>query len=692
MPEHADLLFEVGTEELPPGSLSRLSEALLGAFTEGLIQANLDHGPAQPYATPRRLGLEVARVALRQPDREVERRGPAVAAAFDANGRPTRAAEGFARSCGTDVGQLERLETPKGQWLVHRYREKGRSATELLPMVAEEALRRLPIPKRMRWGTSEAEFVRPVHWVVFLHGHEVVPCTLLDAGAGRATRGHRFLHPDPIEIAEPGEYVDALTQTGKVMPVFAQRREAIRRQVGVAAEQIGGHAVIDDDLLDEVAALVEWPVAIAGSFEEKYLAVPHEALILTMKKNQKYFPVVDDDQALIPHFITVANIESPQPELIRAGNERVIRPRLADAMFFWQQDGKRGLESHLETLKSIVFQQRLGSLYQKSERVAGLARRLAAPIGGDPVLAERAGMLSRCDLVTEMVFEFPEMQGFMGRYQAERDGEPVELARALAELYLPRFAGDDLPRTPTGQAIALADKLDTLVGIFGIGQKPSGDKDPFGLRRAALGVLRILIEGQLPIDLMESLEAAQGQLRSQVASSAAAEVFDFIIERLRGYYGDRGVPTRVFDAVSAVRPTSPADFDRRIRAVMAFNALPEAESLAAANKRTRNILRKAEGSVPSRFDADLLIDPAEQALGAELRPERLTELGQILGDGADYVEFLTRLAHFREPVDRFFDEVMVMVEDPQLRRNRLALLRTLSDLFSRVADISRLQA
>ncbi len=690
MSETADLLFELGTEELPPAALKGLSEALRAEFLRGLEAAGLDHGEVTAYATPRRLALLARECALSQPDRKIRRKGPAVNAAFDAEGRPTKAAEGFARSCGTTVEQLGRMKTDKGEWLVHEVEEKGRSAAELLPEIARQALDRLPVPRRMRWGDSDAQFVRPVHWLLFLHGDRVVPCTLLEAPAGATTRGHRFHHPEPLAVESPAEYAALLEEKGKVIAHFETRRARIREQVERAAEALGGRPDLDPELLDEVTALTEWPVAITGGFEERFLEVPQEALILTMKKNQKYFPLFDAEGRLMNHFITIANIDSPRPELIAEGNERVIRPRLADAMFFWEQDGKRRLEDHLEALKGVIFQQKLGTLYDKSVRVAELARWIAGRTGADPDLAHRAGLLGRCDLMTEMVYEFPEMQGIMGRYQALRDGEPEAVARALEELYLPRFSGDRLPATPVGVAVSLADKADTLVGIFGIGQRPTGEKDPFALRRAALGLLRILSEHSLTIPLRELLEQARRLLEGRLSEAEVVEaVHAFLLERLRGMLADQGVPAPLFEAVAAVEPATVPDFLARVEAVRRFLELPEAESLAAANKRIRNILRKADQEIPGSVDPEQLQAPEEQALLEALtRKEAAVE--PLLAQG-DYTAALRELAELREPVDRFFDEVMVMVEAPALRRNRLALLHRLHALFRRVADISRLQ-
>jgi len=691
MADTADLLFELGTEELPPVALKRLSEALCREFVAGLERENLTFGEVQTFAAPRRLALLIKDCATAQPDRQIERRGPAVQAAFDADGQPTKAAEGFARSCGTSVDQLDRLVTDKGEWLMYKVQQTGKPAAELLPAIAEQALNRLPIPKRMRWGASDAQFVRPVHWLLFLHGDAVVDCTLLEAQAGRSSRGHRFHHPKAIEIGRPDEYAAKLQETGFVVADFEARKEKIRTQVMQTAEALGGTAVIDDQLLDEVTALNEWPVPIAGAFDERFLEVPHEALILTMKKNQKYFHLVNAKGELMNHFITIANIDSPKPELIKEGNERVIRPRLADAMFFWEQDGKRRLEDHIPSLANVVFQQKLGSMLEKSERVSALAATIAGQIGGDLELARRAGMLSRCDLMTEMVGEFGDMQGIMGRYQAKRDGEPAELAQAMDEFYMPRFSGDRLPESMTGIAISLAEKLDTLVGIFGIGMKPTGDKDPFALRRAALGALRIMRERELPLNLRQLLQAARDGLGDKIEADDVVDVvYDFMIERLKGIYHDRGIPVNVFEAVAAVKPESTADFDRRINAVVAFGKLPEAESLAAANKRIRNILRKSGASAPGQVDPSLFENDEEQALFDKISA-KLEEVKPLL-DGFDYEAILITLADLKEPVDRFFDEVMVMADDQAIRNNRLALLYSLSALFLGVADISRLQS
>jgi len=688
MTQNCDLLIEIGTEELPPKALKTLSEVFSDEVVHGLANAGLAPKGHQGYAAPRRLAVLVQDIAPRTPEREMERRGPAVAAAFDDEGNPSKALQGFARSCGVEIEQLSRQETDKGAWMVYRYTETGQDAAELIPEIVRQALHKLPIPKRMRWGAGAEEFVRPVHWVVMLLGDAVIEAEILGVPAGRETRGHRFHYPDALYIEQPADYATLLETRGHVVADFAQRQAAIRVQVESLAHELGGRAVIEDDLLDEVTALVEWPVAVAGSFEARFLDVPAEALISTMQDNQKYFPVVDGNGKLLPHFITVANIDSRDVKQVRVGNERVIRPRFADAEFFWKEDRKRKLESHLESLKTVVFQQKLGTVYDKVKRVEKLAEHIATLLNASPNLARRAALLSKCDLQTSMVGEFPDLQGIAGRYLATLEGENAEVALALDEQYLPRRAGDALPAGPIAQSLALADRIDTLVGIFTIGQGPTGAKDPFALRRAALGVLRTLIEQALPLDLLELLEYAAGILKERLpeAETQVGIVFDFMTERLRTYYLDRGIRHDVFDAVAAVRPTAPHDFDLRVRAVNTFLELPQAGALAAANKRIHNILRKQEIEAPSTIHFDHLVEPAEQALHARLQMLD-SEVGPLFEAG-DYTAALTRLAHLREEVDGFFDQVMVMAEDEALRNNRLALLNRLGALFLRTADLS----
>lgn len=690
MHETADLLVEIGTEELPPTALRRLSEAFARGVADGLGEQALTFKEISEFATPRRLALIISELATRQPDQAQVRRGPALAAAFSADGQPTKAAEGFARSCGVDVSNLQQESTPDGAWLVFRQLRPGRPTAELAVGVVEQALARLPIPKRMRWGAGEAEFVRPVHWVSMLLGDEPIQGSLFGLKIGRDTRGHRFHQPLALAIPNAAGYAELLRTQGRVEPSFDQRREMIRVQVEGLAAGAGGRAGLDPELLDEVTALCEWPTAILGRFDEGYLQVPREALIETMQKNQKYFPVFTAEGGLLPRFITISNIESRDPDQVRAGNERVIRPRFADAAFFWDQDRRRPLEAFCARLDQVVFQDRLGSLADKSARVAQIARHLAGVLGLDEELAARAGRLAKCDLMTHMIFEFPSLQGVMGRYYAEHSGEHPCVSVALEEQYLPRHAGDRLPQSDCGRVLALAEKLDTLVGIFAVGLRPTGVKDPYALRRAAIGLLRILIETPLELDLRELLDFTAEELRERVdARAAAGEVLAYVLERLKGYYQDQGIGADVVDAVLAVDVSVPSDIHRRILAVDAFRRLPEAAALTAANKRIRNILRKAEDKDTGPLDPRVLQGDAERRLAARLKVLE-TEIGDELA-ARDYSAALQRLAGLREEVDAFFEQVMVMVDDDGLRRGRLALLRSLEGLFLRVADISRLQ-
>jgi len=691
MSDTRDLLVEIGTEELPPKALRRLSLAFADSMGAGLEAVGLKPSKVLPYAAPRRLALLIADLPAGQQDQESVRRGPALGAAFDDEGCPTQAAIGFARSCGVPVEQLDQLETDKGSWLAYRVVQPGRPTPELVPELLRKALAALPIPKRMRWGDRADEFVRPVHWVVLLFGDEVIDADILGVRANRYTRGHRFHHPDPIYLGEPQAYLPMLETEGQVLADYAARREAIRAQVMEQAKLLDGRALIDDALLDEVTALVEWPVALSGRFDETFLQVPSEALISSMQDHQKYFPVVDAQGNLMPHFITVANLVSKDPSQIRAGNERVIRPRLADAAFFWNQDRKQPLEQRADGLRNMVFEKRLGTLFDKQQRVAPLAASIATAIGAEAAHAQRAAQLCKCDLLTSMVFEFPELQGVMGRYYALHDAEPQAVAEAIREHYLPRFAGDELPATATGQALALADRLDSLVGIFAIGQQPSGDKDPFALRRAALGLIRICIERRLDLDIEQLLNTAAQTFEAKVNAAAAVNtVFDYVMDRLRGYYQELGVESDIVDAVLVTRPTRPLDFDRRVQACRVFRDLPEAQSLAAANKRIGNILKKWDQAIPAVVDQQRLADAAEKQLA-----EQLTSVSKAvlpLMERGDYTPALKQLAALKEPVDAFFDSVMVMADDTALRDNRLALLQSLGNLFLRVADLSRLQS
>ncbi|MBB3184539.1 glycyl-tRNA synthetase beta chain [Halomonas fontilapidosi] len=682
------LLVELGVEELPPGAIDNLSDALAEGIRQGLAEAEIDFSETLALGGPRRLAVQVRELADKQPDREVERRGPALAAAFK-DGQPTRAAEGFARSCGVGVDELIHLENDKGTWLGYREQQQGEATTTLLPAIVEKAIGALPVPKNMRWGASRVEFSRPVHWLVMLYGSEVVEASALGLQSGRTTRGHRFHAPAPIDLAHADDYLGALEQAW-VLADRDKRRERIREQVLAEAEVQDATAVIDEELLVEVSGLVEWPVALTGSFDERFLEVPAECLISSMKANQKYFHLLDQQDQLKPLFITIANIDSHEPEQVIQGNEKVIRPRLADAAFFYDTDRRRPLADRAPELAGVVFQKKLGTLADKAHRSAAVAAFIAGRIDGDVAQARRAAELGKCDLVTEMVLEFPELQGIMGRYYAANDGEAAEVAQALEEQYLPRFASDAIPRTRTGLALALADRLDTLTGIFGIGQRPSGTKDPFALRRAAIGVINILVKGKLALDLRELLELAAAQHQElPYAEGLVDEVLTYMLDRFRAWARDEGIDTEVYLAVRARPVTQPLDFARRLRAVQGFSRREEAAALASANKRVSNILSKQQHDGSTEVEADLLQEPAEQALYEALASRR--EAVMPLFAEARYSEALDALAGLREPVDTFFDQVMVMAEDPAVRRNRLALLAGLQALFLEVADIALLQ-
>jgi glycyl-tRNA synthetase beta chain len=696
--ERRDLLVELGTEELPPKALSAMSHAFTEALRNGFAASGIVLGTVESFATPRRLAVLVRRVAAQQPDQLVRRRGPPVSVAFDAAGTPTRAASAFAASCAVGIESLGRERDARGtEYLTYEGTRAGQATRELLPGLVRTALDALPIPKRMRWGTLSEQFVRPVHWLVLLFGREVVPATLLGVSAGNTTRGHRFMAPRPLRLASAGVYAQTLLARGRVVAHFETRRDQIHSQITALAEQLGGRAIIDPALLDEVTALVEWPVALAGHFEERFLSLPREVLLATLQAHQRYFAIQTSDGALLPRFITIANIDSPQPELVRAGNERVVRPRLADAAFFWEQDRRAPLAAHRAGLDAVTFQAQLGSLGARTERVAALAHSIAARIGADTAHTARAAQLAKCDLLSAMVGEFPELQGTMGRYYARADGEPAPVAEAIAEHYLPRGAGDALPATRVGDAVALADKLDLLAGIFAIEQRPSGTRDPFGLRRAAIGALRILLEHRLELDLPAMLEQA---VRAQPLANLEArrealvrELYDYMMERLRAQYLERcaenGISTEMFEAVLACRPSSILDIDTRLRALVAFTARPEGASLAAANKRIANILRKSAGpTAPGALlpDAALLREPAERSLAEAL--QSLSEEVRAATQRRDYAGALDRLAALRPAVDAFFDQVLVNDPDAALRTNRLALLGALRALFSGIADFS----
>lgn len=683
-------LTEIGTEELPPKALRSLAESFAANLTAELAAANLTHGDVTWYAAPRRLAVKIAGLAESAADREVEKRGPAIAQAFDAEGKPTKAAEGWARGCGITVDQADRMVTDKGEWLLYRAVEKGNKAKELLADMVSRALAKLPIPKLMRWGDKETHFVRPVHTVTMLMGADVIPGEVLGITSDRVIRGHRFMGEAEFTIAHADEYPAILETRGKVMADYDARKAMIKRDAEKAALALGGVADLTDSLLEEVTSLVEWPVVLTAKFEEKFLAVPSEALVYTMKGDQKYFPVYDKNGNLMPNFIFVANIESSDPSQIIAGNEKVVRPRLADAEFFFKTDCKKRLEDNLPRLSTVLFQQQLGTLRDKTDRLEALAGWIADQIGADVNHATRAGLLAKCDLMTNMVFEFTDTQGVMGMHYARHDGESEDVALALKEQYQPRYAGDNLPSTPVSDALAIADKMDTLAGIFGIGQHPKGDKDPFALRRAALGVLRIIVEKGYNLDL-ETLTQEAVRLYGDKLTNAnvVTDVVDFMLGRFRAWYQEQGYAIDTIQAVLARRPTRPADFDARMKAVTHFRTLEEAAALAAANKRVSNILSKSDDALNDTVLASLMNAPEEIRLAAYVTDLK-TQLAPLYAEGK-YQEALTELASLREAVDAFFDSVMVMDKDDNIRRNRLTLLNELRNLFLGVADISLLQ-
>jgi glycyl-tRNA synthetase beta chain len=690
-----DFLVEIGTEELPPKALKTLSMAFTQGIEDGLKSASLNHGEVKAFASPRRLSVRISALDAQQADKEVEKRGPSKKAALDKDGNPSKAVLGFAQSLGIEPSQLEEMETPKGTWLVYRSIEAGQATKDLLIDIVAESLNKLPIPKRMRWGSQKVEFVRPLQWVVMLFDNQVIPGTILGIPTGNTTRGHRFHSQGLIEINDANNYEQLLLEQGKVIADYELRKEKIRQGVITVAKEHQGLAVIDEDLLDEVTSLNEWPVPLLGKFDERFLEVPTEALISSMKEHQKYFHMLDEKGAMMPNFITLANIESKDPKQVIEGNERVIRPRLSDAAFFFETDKKTKLEDRRDQLKKIVFQTKLGTVYDKSERVAVLAGKISEAIGGNASDAQRAGRLAKSDLVTEMVLEFTDLQGIMGYHYALNDGESKEVALALNEQYQPKFAGDDLPTTLTGCALSLAEKLDSLVGLFGINQPPTGTKDPFALRRAALGALRILVEKKLSLDLTDLITWAlesyqlQGQVAKLENKDVEQQLISYILDRFRARYDDEGVSIDIFLSVNARRPTQPLDFDNRIKAVDAFAKLPEAAALAAANKRVSNILAKQDADLSGlNLDQTLLTETAEQMLAQQL--QAISTKVMPLFDKGDYQSALSLLAGLQETVDTFFEEVMVMADDPAVKQNRLILLKQLSDLFLRVADISLL--
>lgn len=684
-----NFLAEIGTEELPPKALKKLATAFADNMEQELNQAGLSFESVQWFASPRRLAVKVLGLATAQPSKSVEKRGPAVSAAFDANGNPTPAAQGWARGNGISVDQAERLATDKGEWLVYRAVVEGQPTKNLLTSMVANALAKLPIPKPMRWADKTVQFIRPVHTVTLLLGDELISGEILGVASGRTLRGHRFLGTPEFEIQHADQYPQILREKGSVIADFEERKALILADSQAKATALGGVADIEESLLDEVTALVEFPTVLSATFEERFLAVPAEALVYTMKGDQKYFPIYGQDGKLLPHFIFVSNVNPADPRNIIEGNEKVVRPRLTDAEFFFKTDLKQRLEDQLPRLETVLFQQQLGTLRDKTARIEQLSGEIAAKIGADITQAKRAGLLSKCDLMTNMVFEFTDTQGVMGMHYARHDGEDEAVAVALNEQYMPRFAGDNLPHSLVACSVALADKIDTLTGIFGIGQHPKGDKDPFALRRAALGALRIIVEKKLPLDLVDLIQQSVNSYGDKLSNSAVLDdVVDFMLGRFRAWYQDEGFGVDVIQAVLARRPTKPADFDARVRAVSHFRTLESAQVLAAANKRVANILAKVDSEI-GEIDLNRCVEPAEKALAqAVISLQKGVE--PLIAKG-DYQSVLNQLADLRQPVDDFFNSVMVNSEDVALRQNRLAILNTLQQLFLQVADISLLQ-
>lgn len=684
-----NFLVEIGTEELPPKALKTLATSFADNVEAELNQAGLSFDKIEWFAAPRRLAVKVLNLATQQPSKEIEKRGPAVSAAFDAEGKPTKAAEGWARGCGITVEQAERIATDKGEWLIHRAKIEGQPTKNLLNDIVANVLAKLPIPKPMRWADKTVQFIRPVHTVTMLLGDELIEGEILGVASARTIRGHRFLGEKEFDIQHADQYPQLLREKGSVVADFNERKAEILAKSQAKATALGGVADIEESLLEEVTSLVEYPNVLAAKFEERFLAVPAEALVYTMKGDQKYFPIYDKDGRLLPHFIFVSNINPEEPTAIIEGNEKVVRPRLTDAEFFFKTDLKQKLVDRLPRLETVLFQQQLGTLKDKTDRIEQLAGEIAKQIGADEAKAKRAGLLSKCDLMTNMVFEFTDTQGVMGMHYARHDGEDEEVAVALNEQYMPRFAGDELPKSLVASAVALADKFDTLTGIFGIGQAPKGRADPFALRRAALGALRIIVEKNLPLDLEDLVKKSAALFGDKLTNqNVVADVVDFMLGRFRAWYQDEGIAVDVIQAVLARRPTRPADFDARVRAVSHFRTLDSAEALAAANKRVSNILAKA-GAAIGEINLTTCVEPAEKALAEAVLALR-TEVQPLIAQG-DYTTVLDKLANLRAPVDSFFDNVMVNAEDPALRQNRLAILNTLQGLFLQVADISVLQ-
>lgn len=683
-----NFLAEIGTEELPPKALKKLATAFAQNVEAGLKKADLTFDKVEWFASPRRLAVKVLGLATEQPSKVVEKRGPAVSAAFDAEGNPTKAAMGWARGCGIDVNEAQRVKTDKGEWLLHRATVEGQETKNLLCAIVAEALAGLPIPKTMRWGDKNEQFVRPVHTVTMLLGDELIPGSILGVPNARTIRGHRFLGESEFEIQHADEYPQILREKGQVWADFNERKAVILEKAQEKAAELGGVADIQEDLLEEVTALVEYPNVLMANFEERFLKVPAEALVYTMKGDQKYFPIYKEGK-LLPHFIFVSNIKPEDPSAIIEGNEKVVRPRLADAEFFFNTDLKQPLEANLARLETVLFQKQLGTLRDKTERLEALAGEIALEIHADQAKAKRAGLLSKCDLMTNMVFEFTETQGVMGMHYARANGEDEEVAAALHEQYMPSFAGDELPHSLVACSLALADKIDTLTGIFGIGQFPKGDKDPFALRRASLGVLRIIVEKKFALDLTDLVEKSRHLFGDKLTNeNVVNDVVDFMLGRFRAWYQEKGISVDVIQSVLARRPTKPSDFDARVRAVAHFRTLDAASALAAANKRVSNILAKVEGEI-GHIDLTLCVEPSEIALAQEVLALQ-KEVQPLIAEN-NYTAVLDKLANLRESVDTFFDNVMVNAEDEKLRQNRLAILKTLQELFLQVADISLLQ-
>lgn len=683
-----NLLFELGTEELPPNTLKTLSNALLENIKKGLIDADLQFSDSKAFSTPRRLAVIVHDLSESQPDKVVEKRGPSIQAAFDVEGEPSKAAEGFARSCGTTVEKLERKKTDKGEWLLYKHEVKGQTIESLIPEIIRKSINQLPIAKKMRWGSFTAEFVRPVHWAILIYGDRLIKTKVLNVQTGSVTKGHRFHAPQEIKINNPEEYEEYLCNQGKVVADFEKRKEIIRKAALKSAEQVSGIPHIEEELLEEVAALNEWPVPVIGKFDLRFLDLPSEVLITTMQKNQKYFPVVDENNHLLPYFITISNIESNRPEAIEQGNERVIRPRLADAEFFWKQDRKKPLKDRAADLSKIVFQKQLGTLADKTYRLEQLAEFICNCLQIDSVSAKRSALLSKTDLLTEMVGEFPGLQGTMGRYYALADGESSDVALALEEQYFPKQSGSPTPTSACGQVLSIAEKTDMLTGIFSTGMLPTGDKDPYALRRSALGLLRTVIENKLDLNIIDLIDFGLRQLKNEFDYEKTRRLLiEFIYDRFKGYCIELGYTVDEFEAVNSVHPGNPLDFIQRLAAVKEFRQLPEAESLSSANKRIRNILKKTD--VKPSGSISRLNEPEELQLWDAAKQSAVV-ISPLL-EKRNYQAALNRLAQLRNDVDEFFDHVMVMTDDPELRADRLGLLAMLENQFLQIADISKLQ-